>query len=66
MTRMQAFRKTRTPKVLKEGEPPQKQWINKQTGEKFDKYAEKLKEVHGADADPLTTPYDPTVAMFAG
>ena len=63
---MAAFCETRRPKVLKPDVPVEKQWINPQTGENWDKYTEKLKEVHGPDADPLTTPYDPTVALLAG
>ena len=63
---MEAFRETRRPKVLKSDVPVEKQWINTQTGENWEKYCEKLKEVHGPDADPLTTPYDPTVALLAG
>lgn len=63
---MQAFRRTRTPKVLKPDVPADQQWINSQTGKKWEKYVEKMKEKHGPECDPFTAPYDPQVAMVAG
>ena len=41
-------------------------WVNKGAEMRSTKFVDKFKEVHGADADPRTAPFDPEVAVLAG
>jgi hypothetical protein len=41
-------------------------WVNKGSELRSTKFVQKFKEVHGDDADPRTSDFDPEVAVLAG
>ena len=63
---MQVFVETRRPKKPDPKKPLEKQWITDTAEKQHKNYCAKYKEVHGPGSDPLTSAFDPEVAMLAG
>ena len=63
---MQVFVETRRPKELDPAKPLEDQWITDTAGKQTTNYCSKFKEIYSETSDPLTAPFDPKVAMYAG
>ena len=63
---MQVFVETRRPKEPDLTKPLDKQWITTTAEKQHTRYCAKFKQVHGETSDPMTSPFDPKVAMLAG
>ena len=65
-TKMQVFVETRRPKNPDPAKPLEEQWITTTAKNQHKNYCSKFKEVNGDASDPLTSPFNPKVAMLAG